>query len=456
MKASRVRGLMALLATSFLAATGNAQYVPYGQSGDGQAGNAYRPGQYVLHGPDQSAGQTAAAQGQPSLLSHAPSQHPAENPAAQAPLPAKENYDSMIESSWWGKNVGPDGEGCNLCGLDGCYSPVCGNWFGGAYGLIMTRDWENNVWFSYDTNDIRRRVLTSRDADMGWEGGFETRLGKYFNCGQNAFEAVYWGVFPCLPEANVYAADMAGDLNTILHFDDLDYDPGTGAQPVSTFFFQAETHRLVRSYQFHNVELNVLGNCNGCDTGCRKFRMGWAAGVRYFRFDEGLDYASDVVDTQFNGDPEEVHYNIDVLNQLIGFQVGGRVDYSPWGCFSTFVDSKVGLYGNHIKHRQSLGGSNGFAFVSDPLDPFFNTPIDINTSKDDVAMIAELSMGGSYQVTRAVSITGGYRAVALTGVALSTNQIPVDYIAAIDSLRAVDSNGSLILHGAYAGLEFNY
>jgi len=44
----------------------------------------------------------------------------------------------------------------------------------------------------------------------------------------------------------------------------------------------------------------------------------------------------------------------------------------------------------------------------------------------------------------------------LTGVALSTDQIPVDFISSIDSLRTVNTNGTLIAHGAFAGLEYNY
>ncbi|MDP6558345.1 MAG: hypothetical protein QGG71_27020, partial [Pirellulaceae bacterium] len=76
--------------------------------------------------------------------------------------------------------------------------------------------------------------------------------------------------------------------------------------------------------------------------------------------------------------------------------------------------------------------------------------------KKDAAFVAEFRTGLDYQFTPCWSATIGYRVVALTGVALSTNQIPVDYISAIDSLRTVNTNGSLIAHGAYAGLEYNY
>ena len=49
----------------------------------------------------------------------------------------------------------------------------------------------------------------------------------------------------------------------------------------------------------------------------------------------------------------------------------------------------------------------------------------------------------------------GYRAVAVTGVALPTNQIYPD-LRGINDVRVLDANGDLVLHGAYAELGWNY
>jgi len=49
----------------------------------------------------------------------------------------------------------------------------------------------------------------------------------------------------------------------------------------------------------------------------------------------------------------------------------------------------------------------------------------------------------------------GYRVVAITGVGLADNQIPQD-IADIPEIGDIDSNGNLVLHGAFAGVRFNF
>ncbi len=331
---------------------------------------------------------------------------------------------------------------------------LCSDWFGGVYGLVMTRDNENDVWLSYDSAFPDYKLLASRHADMDWAGGFETRVGRYFHCRQYAWELVYWGLFPDVREANACDCGLRGNLRTWIRFDNLVYDPRTGNEPVDDFFNNVERHRLLRSFQFQNVELNFLNFVWPIEDSC--WRYSTALGVRYFRFDEGFQFASDRVDEEFTGDPEEIAYTIDVVNSLVGAQIGGRVTYQPTSWFNLFADAKIGLYGNHIRHRSSIGGTNGFAVVDNPGGAFDGEVIDVRSSKNDVAFLSEVVLGGNYQLTRTISLTGGYRAVALTGVALSTNQIPLDNIWTVDSVREIDSNGSLILHGAFAGVTFNY
>lgn len=340
------------------------------------------------------------------------------------------------------------------CGAAPVWYGAPTDWFGGVYGLVMTRDNENDVWLSYDAAFPDYKLLASRHADMDWGGGFETRVGRYFNCGQNAWELVYWGVFPDVREANACDCGLVGPLRTWIRFDNLVYDPGTGNQPVDDFFNDVERHRLQRSFQFQNVELNLLSLSWPTTDSC--WRYSGTIGVRYFRFDEGFVFSSDPVDEDFTGDPREMAYTIDVINHLIGAQIGGRVAYQATDRVGLFADAKVGLFGNHIRHYSAIGGANGFAVVNNPGGPFDGEVISVRSSKDDVAMLGELVLGGNYQLTRTCSLTGGYRAVALTGVALSTNQIPLDNIWTVDSVRDIDSNGSVILHGAFAGVTFNY
>jgi hypothetical protein len=336
------------------------------------------------------------------------------------------------------------------------YQKPASRWFAGAYALAMTRDQENNVWLSYDTNDIRERVLNTHDASHSYSSGFEARLGHFFSNGSTAIEAVYWEIYPGTEEANAYGANVVLDLDTILHFDGISYDPGAGPQLVSTFYFQADRHRLQRDYRLHNLELNLFESNYTQLCGCDNVKLSWAAGIRYVSFDEGFLYSTDPSDILFTGASDELHYGVDVTNDLFGFQAGARADVCFRPGFTSYIDTKVGFFVNRTSQHSQIFGSNGTAVVSDAASPYLGTAIDIATEKTAASFVAEFRAGIDYQFSRCWSGTIGYRAFGLTGVALSTNQIPGDFISAIDSLRSVDTNGSLIAHGAFGGLEFNY
>ena len=87
-------------------------------------------------------------------------------------------------------------------------------------------------------------------------------------------------------------------------------------------------------------------------------------------------------------------------------------------------------------------------------------PVTSTTSSrtaEDVAFLGDLFAGVSYDLTQCWRITCGYRATVASGVALATSQIPRDAeFANMVYSPTLDSNDSLVLHGGYAGLEFNW
>ncbi len=372
--------------------------------------------------------------------------------ASPAPQPNL-YYDQPVQNYWSKPDYGFEQKALGCSTSAG--SRFRSGWYGGVFGMVMNRSRANNLWLSYDQADISDRVLNSNDAHFSSAGGAGASIGHYLNGGQNSIQFVYWGLYPGVSEANALWSDTVGGLDRILHFDGLQYDAGTGPLDLGdTFFFDAERHRVQRSYDVHNLELNLLGH--NFTSACSPLQLGWVAGVRYVRFDEDFLFSSDVVDTDFTGDPEEVHYDIDVDNNLLGFQLGGQANYSVGRCFGLFANTKVGLYNNHMTHQSRIYGSNGLAFVGDPASPYFNQNVDTTASKNGYSMIGDLSLGANWNVNSCWSVNFGYRAVGITGVALSTNQVPVDFIGALDSIRTVNSNGCLLLHGAFAGVNYCY
>jgi hypothetical protein len=79
----------------------------------------------------------------------------------------------------------------------------------------------------------------------------------------------------------------------------------------------------------------------------------------------------------------------------------------------------------------------------------------INVDKDDVAFVGEMQVGGSYDFTCNWRGILAYRAIALSGVALSVDQMPEDFSNEAH-VALIDSNGSLIIHGVQAGVECRY
>ena len=397
--------------------------------------------------------------------------------------------------TWTPNGVGANGSAFDVNGY-ACEQPSYGikrahrgGWFGSASAMFMTRDNANNVWLSVDDGNITDKVMTAHDAEMDYGTGGEITIGRYYCNNTRAWQFTYWGIFPDRQEHSVRAGvDTVGNLGTSRTFDGLQYAGGN----VVDFYNDEDLHRLRRNYEFHNVELNIMGapgyaapatccapfgdvggNCGACKTGpsscgacggrgCPScvtscdWRFNWLAGFRYFQFREDFLYSSDVADNVFNGAPEEIHYEIDLENHLIGFQVGGIADYC-WSSRWNFRNSiKVGAYASYINHRSRIYGSAGTATISNINSPYNGADWLVNSDKDDIAFMAEWDTAVTYQWNCNWRARMGYRAVAITGVALVGEQIPTETYVDLGNVRIIDSNGSMILHGGYASLEYSY
>lgn len=342
-----------------------------------------------------------------------------------------------------------------------------GCWFVGVGGLFMTRDRNDDKQLTTSAVDFFDTRITQRSAAMDWSGGFQTRFGRYFNGGRNAFEAIYWGLFPS--DQSVTAIDY-GNLTSSLDFGSLtsigDFGGGPAPNAINAWYTNADTQRLTRGYQFHNIEANLLGGslCGGVGNyafnapGCCNSRLAlsWLAGVRYFRFTEDFEFASSFGDPTYDNSLNDMFYNIDVENNLIGGQIGGRAQYCVTNKVSLYTAAKVGVYGNHITHDSRIGNAYGAAYVNDPTAGIWNgAAFDIHSTKNDVAILGEIDLGVAYYVTCNLKATFGWRTLGLTGVALAENQIPRNFTD-LGDVQSIDSACGLILTGGYAGLEYNF
>ncbi|MBI1248454.1 BBP7 family outer membrane beta-barrel protein [bacterium] len=340
------------------------------------------------------------------------------------------------------------------CNYSQCLMP-CSRWFAYGGALIMNRDLEKEQWLSYDDANIGARVMGTHNAGMNWTGGYEVRLGRYVGCGNWAVEGVFWSLNNHT-QYQVTNNDISGNLNSVLEdqFHSLSYNNGTALQNVTSYFNNALVHRLRRTSTFYNLELNLFQNTNMLAYNCggTNVSFGMLGGIRYFRFAEALSYSASTAGYTFTGNPDEINYNVNVTNNLIGPQIGflGNLNHGRWG---VRIGSKMGIFGNVATQNSAMFGSQGYAIVNDVNSPNNGKELNLSSSRGRVSLLGELDLGLNYRVFNGFTLTGGYRAVAISGVALSADQIPQNF-EDYGIINYVQASGDLILHGAYFGGQY--
>ncbi|MEX0611937.1 MAG: hypothetical protein WD229_07435, partial [Pirellulales bacterium] len=222
------------------------------------------------------------------------------------------------------------------------------------------------------------------------------------------------------------------------------------------------------------------GGCNtGCDTGCNgeygaaggcepacapsTFSMYGSCGVRYFRVDDDFMYANEFTewvggspdkanhDGFYDDESNELYYDVQVDNHLVGPQVGWTMNYCYACKWNFFCNSTFGVFNNHINHRQwmSGGGDGVVRFAGD------GTEFYVESDKDDISFLGEMRLGGSYDISCHWRAVAAYRAIAVAGIATSTDQIPDDFTNK-EFVAIIDSDNSIIVHGVQVGAECRY
>ena len=330
----------------------------------------------------------------------------------------------------------------------------CG-WYGTIGGLAMTRDLPNRQVLTSEVGFPNVTRMTNRDADVDWEGGFEITFGRCIT--ENLrWEVGYWTLNPFSGFANVL--DPGGfSLNTPLDFDNV----FVGGGIASDFFDGSAGHEIYREDELHNIEWNLyfrpccFGGCSGCaqTSCCCPWNFEFLTGVRFLKFDEYFIFAGVTGGSSFgaNGGADELYVESEVENNLIGWQLGALLEYCVRPNWVVYARPKFGVYGNHTSLDFDVRrGDNGAVVTSASGDTF-----PIRSTENDVAFLGEIDLGVRWEFGSHWSAYAGYRAVAVSGIALSDEQIPF-LLADTASIRDIDSNGSLILHGAMLGLQFQY
>lgn len=352
-----------------------------------------------------------------------------------------------------GQNAWSDSCSSGTCGPTyagygyGCGPMHCG-FFGSAGVLFMTKGGDDFNQLSFNDADPAGAVLTTQNSRMETAIGGQFEAGYWFSPNWG-ISASYWGLWGPSQTTTVDAASLGGgNLNTVFDFGALNI----GATNVNTLFDGAQRHSLTRSYDFNNVEISVLQGSYYNNSG--SLGVGLLAGARWFQYGESFLYQSSDADLALNTGADDVNYFTRTTNDLIGFQVGARINYQPWQRLRFFAAPKFGIYNNNINLDSTISGPGGVAVVG-PGNVFAGQAYDIHSSVNDVAFLGEIGVGADIYITQYWALTVGYRAVTATGIAQPFEQIPQNF-AGLNDAALINRNGSVLIHGAYAGVSYNY
>ncbi|MCO6046967.1 BBP7 family outer membrane beta-barrel protein [Aeoliella sp. ICT_H6.2] len=388
---------------------------------------------------------------------------------------------------------------------DGACNTGCGRqWFFGAYALFMTRDNPSYSRFAISADEATTYpyyptqqdvVLSTDNIEPQWQWGAEIRFGSTFGrpvscdpCGGSAqrpcaWEVVYWGLAEDDESAAIIDSLTDTDrLFSVVNYNGLQFDRdgaagGTyAAEELPTYFdgiynpdLATGTVRLLgmrarQNFSVQNVELNFIrfpmgGGTAACPS---PLSVNAVCGVRYMKLDDDFQLAAMYSDSSVATDPVDyvgflptddntIFHDINVDNELVGFQFGGNMNYMVGCKLSLFCDTQMGIYGNSISSNQRVwAGGDGEVYLADGTSAAV-----VNSDKTDVSFMGELRAGVGYHLSNNCRWTTAYRVIAITGVALSTEQIPTEWSGA-DYVGIVDSNDSIVLHGLQTGFEWKY
>ena len=82
-------------------------------------------------------------------------------------------------------------------------------------------------------------------------------------------------------------------------------------------------------------------------------------------------------------------------------------------------------------------------------------PFPVRANRSDIAFLSQIDLGIDWRFSRNWSAQVGYRVIAATGIAQADDQFP-QYIVDQPAIQHIDNHSSLVLHGAFMGVTYNF
>ena len=323
-----------------------------------------------------------------------------------------------------------------LAGVDSCDScTACGG--RGCRHCRDVKGWLNRIFCN-----VEPRFVGQVDALMLWQGAIPSRP-LYVNDTE--------------PFATVLNADQAQTpMSTGTRYTlqlNLDCTYAFEGSYFSVYGFEGEhsTPHSNAGYAMNNLagltygdidwaRLRTSGNIQSAEFNWRRKTctpITWLAGFRWVEWNEGLQ----IVDRYQGKDGLAFdRINTHTGNDMYGGQVGADVMlWNRWQEVKVNGVGKAGIFYNQAYSRTNV--------------PTERIPVDGDALADQTAFFGEVGANASVKLTHWLSWRLGYSVYWLSGVATAVEQL--DKVGQAPPLERpqINTNGSVLLHGATTGLE---
>jgi hypothetical protein len=507
-KYTLVRGMALTLG---VCAVSNAAFAQYsiGESGPGLTSGAYAPiyrqdaapttipGTPVGYQSTQTVGSgiTPAIPAQVGAAIPAPPQYTVADVTSRMFVDSQSGTASSVQHGSIDSTVASSvsDASCNTASCSPSIQPLR-PWIFGANGLLFNRLDSDCTALTYSIANPTYPLLCTSLVDMPTTGGYELYGGRYFGCGRYALIGSYWGVFS--PQQHASITEYPGtELMPALFFT---YDSPWGgstagirmtSQWVSDWYNQAHTHRVTREQSFQNAEINFVSfalgggarqpygaDCNSClfgggcadDCGpgptgacapwygaqCSRLRLNAFAGLRWFRFQDQLEFGASEADGVFDYSNDDFFYRNEVTNDLFGGQLGTTATWCTGRCVNLFAGTSFGVYNNRMSLSSYAGTANEIATIVSAND-FNGQQFSFSAHDNDIALLGEGNVGAGIRISRGWTANIGYRLIGVSGVATSVGQIPRDF-GNLNSAWFLKNEHSILLNGMTIGAAYNF
>lgn len=294
---------------------------------------------------------------------------------------------------------------CGLC-LDPCVDP---QWAVTAGVLLMTRTNPDHDPLYQDNID----PLFGSDYHQGWESGFQIEMARRnINHGDELVARFFW-----IDGWSAHAtADVPGDTQI------------SSNPPIGVIGPRHVASRM--DSEINSFELNYYLQSNWAPA------LRWIVGFRAVELDETIGTTM----IYPGGGYPNVYHTVDARNRLYGAQVGAELRLLEYSRFSLKGFLLGGIYGNAARNTSAAWDD-------------FTAPVMVNDGGHVTSFVGETGLSGFYQLNDHWQVRLDYRVLAVSGVALATEQVAVSNF---DAGTGYDTDDSVFYHGLFLGLDFAF